>query len=46
MPHVCPWWGGCFIDNALCRLFRNPETIVASCVESGMTVMDVGSGMG
>lgn len=46
MPHVCPWWGGYFIDNPLRRLFHNPAKIVAPYVKPGMTVMDVGCGMG
>jgi ubiquinone/menaquinone biosynthesis C-methylase UbiE len=46
MPHVCPWWGGYFIDNPLRRLFHNPEKIVGPYVKPGMTVMDVGCGMG
>ena len=46
MPHVCPWWGGYFIDNPLRRLFHNPEKIVGPYVQPGMTVMDVGCGMG
>ena len=46
MPHVCPWWGGYFIDNPIRRLFHNPEKIVGPYVGPGMTVMDVGCGMG
>jgi len=46
MPHVCPWWGGYFIDNPLRRLFHNPAKIVGPYVGPGMTVMDVGCGMG
>ncbi len=46
MPHVCPWWGSYFIDNPLRRLFHNPEKIVGPYVGPGMTVMDVGCGMG
>jgi len=46
MAHVCPWWGGYFIDNRLRRLFHNPEKIVGPYVKPGMTVMDVGCGMG
>ena len=46
MPHVCPWWGGYFIDNPLRRLLHNPEKIVGPYVQAGMTVMDVGCGMG
>jgi ubiquinone/menaquinone biosynthesis C-methylase UbiE len=46
MPHICPWWGGYFIDNPLRRLFHSPEKIVGPYVGPGMRVMDVGCGMG
>jgi ubiquinone/menaquinone biosynthesis C-methylase UbiE len=46
MPHVCPWWGGFFLDNPLRRLIHNPEKIVGPYVKPGMIVMDVGCGMG
>jgi ubiquinone/menaquinone biosynthesis C-methylase UbiE len=46
MPHVCPWWGGYCIDNRLRRLLHAPEKIVGPYVKPGMTVMDVGCGMG
>ena len=46
MPHVCPWWGGYFIDNPIRRLLHRPERIVGPYVRPGMTVMDVGCGMG
>ena len=46
MPHVCPWWGGYFIDNWLRRLLHKPERIVGAYIRPGMTVMDVGCGMG
>ena len=46
MPHVCPWWGGYFIDNPIRRLFHDPEKIVGPYVGPGMTAMDVGCGMG
>ena len=45
-PHVCPWWGGYFIDNRLRRLIHNPEAILRPYVRAGMKVMDVGCGMG
>ncbi len=45
-PHVCPWWGGYFIDNPLRRLLHNPEQIVGPYLRAGMTVMDFGCGMG
>jgi len=44
--HVCPWWGGYFIDNKLRRLIHNPEKILGPYVEPGATVMDFGCGMG
>jgi ubiquinone/menaquinone biosynthesis C-methylase UbiE len=46
MAHICPWWGGYFIDNRLRRLLHDPEKIVGPYVQPGMTVMDVGCGMG
>jgi SAM-dependent methyltransferase len=45
-PHVCPWWGGYFIDNPLRRWLHNPKRILAPYVVPGMTVMDFGCGMG
>ncbi|NOX56691.1 MAG: class I SAM-dependent methyltransferase [Planctomycetes bacterium] len=44
--HVCPWWGGYFIDNPLRRLIHPPRRILAPYVHSGMTVLDFGCGMG
>jgi ubiquinone/menaquinone biosynthesis C-methylase UbiE len=46
MPHVCPWWGGYFIDNWVRRWLHNPERILAPYVEPGMSVLDFGCGMG
>jgi len=45
-PHVCPWWGGYFIDNRLRRWIHNPDKILAPFVKPGMTAMDFGCGMG
>jgi ubiquinone/menaquinone biosynthesis C-methylase UbiE len=45
-PHVCPWWGGYFIDNRFRRLLHKPEVILAAHVQPGMTAMDFGCGMG
>jgi len=45
-PHVCPWWGGYFIDNRLRRLLHNPERIVGPYIEPGITALDFGCGMG
>lgn len=44
--HICPWWGGHFIDNRFRRLLHKPEKILAPYVRDGMTVMDLGCGMG
>jgi ubiquinone/menaquinone biosynthesis C-methylase UbiE len=46
MSHVCPWWGGYFIDNRLRRLLHQPERILAPYVKPGMTALDFGCGMG
>jgi ubiquinone/menaquinone biosynthesis C-methylase UbiE len=46
MAHICPWWGGFFIDNYFRRWLHNPAKIVGPYVEPGITVMDVGCGMG
>jgi ubiquinone/menaquinone biosynthesis C-methylase UbiE len=44
--HVCPWWMAYSFDNPLRRLFHKPQRILAPYVQQGMTVMDVGCGMG
>jgi ubiquinone/menaquinone biosynthesis C-methylase UbiE len=44
--HVCPWWAGYFINNRLRHMLRNPEAILDRYVRPGMTVMDLGCGMG
>jgi len=44
--HVCPWWGGYFIDNWVRRWFHDPLKLLAPCVRSEMTAMDFGCGMG
>ena len=46
MSHVCPWWGGYFIDNWIRRWFHDPLKILTPCVRPEMTVMDFGCGMG
>ncbi len=45
-PHVCPWWGGYFIDNRFRRILHKPEKILDPYVRRGMTVLDFGCGMG
>ncbi len=46
VEHVCPWWLGFLIDNPMRRLIHNPEKILRAYIKPGMTVMDVGCGMG
>ena len=44
--HVCPWWLAYTFDNPLRRLIHDPRKILADYVTKGMTVIDVGCGMG
>jgi len=44
--HVCPWWFGYSFDNPLRRLIHKPEKILSPYISNGMTVLDIGCGMG
>lgn len=44
--HVCPWWFAYTFDNPLRRLIHNPRKIFSAYVKEGMTVIDIGCGMG
>jgi ubiquinone/menaquinone biosynthesis C-methylase UbiE len=44
--HVCPWWLAYTFDNPLRRLIHNPRKIFSDYVQEGMTVVDIGCGMG
>ncbi|MDR3565292.1 MAG: class I SAM-dependent methyltransferase [Negativicutes bacterium] len=47
MSHaVCPWWLGYYLLNPLRGILQNPEKLLAKYVQEGMSVMDIGSGMG
>jgi ubiquinone/menaquinone biosynthesis C-methylase UbiE len=46
MPHVCPWWLTYAIDNPLRKFLHDPESILSPYVSAGMTVLDLGCGMG
>ncbi|HXX53962.1 MAG TPA: class I SAM-dependent methyltransferase [Thermodesulfovibrionales bacterium] len=47
MSHrVCPWWLGYLLASPLRRLLQNPEEIVGPYIRSGMSILDVGCGMG
>lgn len=43
---VCPWWLGYLLVSPLRRLLEKPEEVLSPHVESGMTAMDIGCGMG
>ena len=43
---VCPWKHAYLFDNWFRRIFHNPEKLLAPYLKEGMTVMDVGCGMG
>ncbi len=44
--HVCPWWLGYLLVNPMRRWVQDPHRILGPLVRQGMTVMDVGPGMG
>ena len=44
--HICPWWFAYTFDNRLRRFFHNPEKMLCPYVSKGVTVLDVGCGMG
>jgi ubiquinone/menaquinone biosynthesis C-methylase UbiE len=44
--HRCPWWAGRLLASPIRRLLESPEKLLAPQVEPGMTVLDVGCGMG
>jgi len=44
--HTCPWWLAYTFDNRVRRLFHDTEKILGPYVKEGMTVIDIGCGMG
>jgi ubiquinone/menaquinone biosynthesis C-methylase UbiE len=44
--HVCPWWIGYLLASPLRRLSQKPEDILSPHVKEGMTILEVGPGMG
>lgn len=44
--HCCPWWLAYTFDNPLRRLVQDPKKIAGPYIEPGMTVVDIGCGMG
>jgi ubiquinone/menaquinone biosynthesis C-methylase UbiE len=45
-PHVCPWWLGYMLISPVRRFLENPEQILGPYVREGMTVLEIGPGMG
>jgi len=43
---VCPWWMGYLLISPLRKLLQNPQKIIAPLVREGMTVVEIGPGMG
>jgi ubiquinone/menaquinone biosynthesis C-methylase UbiE len=43
---ICPWWLAYSFDNPFRRFLHSPEKILGPYVAEGMTVLDVGCGMG
>ena len=43
---VCPWWLAWTFDNPLRRIIHKPEAIVGPYIHEGMTVADIGCGLG
>jgi ubiquinone/menaquinone biosynthesis C-methylase UbiE len=44
--HLCPWWLAYTFDNWFRKLVHKPERMLGPYVKPGMTVLDVGCGMG
>ena len=43
---VCTWWHAYSFDNPVRKLVHNPRKVLGAYVEDGMTVIDVGCGLG
>ena len=44
--HVCPWWMGYLLLIPIRRFPHNPQKILGPYIQEGMTVLDIGPGMG
>lgn len=44
--HVCPWWFAYTFDNPLRTLIHKPDQLFAPYIREGMTVADIGCGLG
>jgi len=43
---VCPWWVGYLLVSPIRRWLQDPEKILSPYITEGMTVLDIGPGMG
>ncbi len=43
---ICPWWAGYFLASPVRKLFQDPYTILSPYLREGMTVLEIGPGMG
>jgi ubiquinone/menaquinone biosynthesis C-methylase UbiE len=43
---VCPWWLGYFLVSPLRRFLHDPKEMLMPYVKDGMTVLEIGGGMG
>jgi SAM-dependent methyltransferase len=46
VTHVCPWWFAYTFDNPVRRILHPPAQVLGRWVRPGMTVLDVGCGIG
>jgi ubiquinone/menaquinone biosynthesis C-methylase UbiE len=44
--HICPWWVGYLLVSPIRRWLQNPDKTLAPYITEGMTVLDIGPGMG
>ncbi len=44
--HICPWWLAYTFDNPFRNFFHKTDHILKDYVRKGMTVVDIGCGMG
>ena len=44
--YVCPWWLAYSFDHRLRNLIHNPNSLFGKYVGPGMTVLDIGCGLG
>ena len=47
MPHrVCPWWIGYLLLLPIRKIWQSPQRLLGPLVRVGMTILEVGPGMG